>query len=155
MRGFTTENRIIIFGLVISTLLIMAIAIFATVNIQKNLDESYKNFGQVISKTIAVESADLIKDIPKNDVREILKTHADMISKSHRDIVYIEFRDSAGNLVYKTQNKIASSVGISVSSPITNFGAVTIGLSGSIIDKVSSTTRASILFVFTIVLRVI
>ncbi len=33
----------------------------------------------------------------------------------------------------------------------TNIGNVTVGLSGSIVDKVSSTTRASILFVFTIV----
>ena len=31
--SFTTQNRLIIFGLVLSTLLIMAIAIFATVNI--------------------------------------------------------------------------------------------------------------------------
>ena len=33
----------------------------------------------------------------------------------------------------------------------TNIGSVTVGLSGSVVGKVSSTTRASILFVFTIV----
>lgn len=32
-----------------------------------------------------------------------------------------------------------------------NLGSVTVGLSGSIVGKVSSTTRASILFVFVIV----
>ena len=40
--SFTTQNRLIIFGLVLSTLLIMAIAVFATVNIQKNLNESIR-----------------------------------------------------------------------------------------------------------------
>ena len=39
----------------------MAIAIFATVNIQKNLNEVYQNFGQVISKTLAIESVDMTK----------------------------------------------------------------------------------------------
>ena len=148
----TAENRLIIFGLVFSTLLIMAIAVFATTNIQKNLDESYKSFGQVISKTIAVESADLIKDSQKEDVADILKNHANLISQSHKDIVFIEFRDNAGNIVYRTLDKIEpQNQGISVSSPVGDFGSVTVGLSGNIIDKVSSTARASILFVFVIV----
>jgi len=151
-QGNTSENKLIIFGLVFSTLLIMAIAVFATVNIQKNLDESYKNFGQVISKTIAVESADLIKDSQKEDVADILKSHANLISQSHKDIVFIEFRDNAGNIVYRTIDKIESqNQGISFSSPVGDFGSVTVGLSGNLINKVSSTTRASILFVFVIV----
>ena len=45
----TTQNRLIISGLVLSTILIVAIAIFAIFNIQKKLNEGYQNFGQVIS----------------------------------------------------------------------------------------------------------
>ncbi len=151
--SFTTQNRLIVFGLVLSTLLIMAIAIFATVNIQKNLNESYKNFGQVISKTIAIESADLVKNAPKDQTKEILKSHSDLILKSHQDIIFIEFRDFNGNVIYKTdkKNPISQTPNISVSSPMKNIGSVTVGLSGAISDKVSSTTRASILFVFAIV----
>ncbi len=151
--NFTTQNRLIIFGLIFSTILIMAIAVFATVNIQKNLDESYKSFAQVISKTIAIESGDLIKSVPQDQKAEILKSHSDSILKSHQDIVFIEFRDNAGNLIYKSQNKIHNEgkvPSISVSSPMST-GSVAVGLSGSIVDKVSSTTRASILFVFAIV----
>lgn len=158
--SFTTQNRLIVFGLVLSTLLIMAIAIFATVNIQKNLNESYQNFGQVISKILAIESVEITKDAPKNETFQILKSHSDSILKSHQDIVFIEFRDNTGKLIYKAQNNNHKSLkrpNISVSSPMVNvsnganIGSVTVGLSGSIVGKLSSTTRASILFVFVIV----
>ena len=36
--SFTTQNKLIIFGLVLSTLVIMAIAVFSTINIQRNLN---------------------------------------------------------------------------------------------------------------------
>ncbi|MBD5401420.1 HAMP domain-containing protein [bacterium] len=158
--SFSTQNRLIIFGLILSTLLIMAIAIFAMINIQKNLNESYQNFGQVISKILAIESVDMTKNTSQGETFKILKTHSDSILKSHKDIVSIEFRDNDGNLIYKAQNVTRTSPkrpNISVSSPMinisdnTNLGAVTVGLSGSIVGKVSSTTRASILFVFVIV----
>ena len=158
--SFTTQNRLIIFGLVLSTLLIMAIAVFATVNIQNNLNESYQNFGQVISKILAIESVEITKDVPTSEAYQILKAHSDSILKSHQDIVFIEFRNEKGNIIYRTENNSHSSLrrsNISVTSPMVNLltnknmGSVTVGLSGSIVGKVSSTTRASILFVFVIV----
>ena len=158
--SFTTQNRLIIFGLVLSTLLIMAIAVFATVNIQKNLNESYQNFGQVISKILAIESVEITKDASKTQTFDILKSHSDSILKSNEDIVFIEFRAEDGSLIYKAKNKVEDNSkrpSIAFSSPMTNvvdntnIGSVTVGLSGSIVGKVSSTTRASILFVFTIV----
>lgn len=158
--SFSTQNRLIIFGLILSTLLIMAIAVFATINIQKNLNESYQNFGQVISKILSIESYEITKNVPKQEAFNILKNHSDSILKSHQDLVYIEFRDADGKLIYKAKDdKLANNKrsNISVSSPMVNVltnknsGSVTVGLSGSIVGKVSSTTRASILFVFVIV----
>ena len=158
--SFTTQNRLIIFGLVLSTLLIMAIAVFATVNIQKNLNESYQNFGQVISKILAIESVEITKDASKTQTFDILKSHSDSILKSNEDIVFIEFRAEDGSLIYKAKNENDENTkrpSIAFSSPMTNvidntnIGSVTVGLSGSVVGKVSSTTRASILFVFTIV----
>ena len=150
-ENFSTQNRLIIFGLIFSTLLIMAIALFSIFNIQKNLNSSYQNFGQVISKTLAIETADLIKKTSKNEIEQTLKIHSNSILKSHKDIVFIEFRNNEGKLIYKTQNSQKDTAVITVSSPIENFGSVYIGLSGSIIDNIFSTTRASILFVFIIV----
>ncbi|MBR1461206.1 PAS domain-containing protein [bacterium] len=158
--SFTTQNKLIIFGLVLSTLLIMAIALFTTVNIQKNLNSGYQNFGQIISKTLAIESADMINNSDQNHIKEILQTHSDLILKSNKDILFIEFLDKNGKTIYKSQNKsaqISKRPGISVSSPMlsaqngANYGSVNVGLSGTIIDKLSSTARASLLFVFTIV----
>ena len=158
--NFTTQNRLIISGLVLSTLLIMAIAVFATINIQKNLNASYQNFGQVISKILAIESVEMTKNASQRQTFNILKTHSDSILKSHHDIVFIEFRDARGNVIYKAQDESHKSLkrpNIAVSSPMVDIktdatiGSVTVGLSGSIVGKVSSTTRASILFVFVIV----
>ena len=66
--SFTTQNRLIIFGLILSTLLIMAIALFAINNIQKNLDETYQSFGQVLSKTLAIESVEVAKNVSGDKV---------------------------------------------------------------------------------------
>lgn len=154
-QSFSAQNRLIVFGLVFSTMLIMAIAVFSSVNIQKNLNMSYHSFGQVISKTLAVESADLIKNAPDKQKKEILKTHSDLILKSNKDIVFVEFRDKNGKSIYKSSNKnISKKSNISVSSPMKNIqngeniGSVIVGLSGDIAEKLSSTTRATMLFVF-------
>ena len=158
--SFTTQNKLIIFGLVLSTLLIMAIAIFAIVNIQKNLNENYQSFGQVISKTLAIESVEISKDIQTSKNHEAIKEHSESIIKAHPDIVFIEFKNNLGETIFETKNpniKTLPKKSLSVSSPMVdlttdeNIGSVTVGLSGSIISKVSSTTRMSILFVFAIV----
>ncbi len=152
--SLTTQNRLIISGLLLSTFLIVAIAVFAIFNIQKNLNEGYQNFGQIVSKALAIECAELTK----NSSHEILKSHADKIVESHSDIIFIEFRDADGKLLYKT-NSVSKfkpkTPNIIVNSPMTtengiSTGSVTIGLSGNIINQISSTTRASLLFVFTV-----
>lgn len=157
--SLTTQNRLIIFGLLLSTVLIMAIAVFSVLNIQKKLNEGYQNFGQVISKTLAIESNELTKNIPDEEIYNTLKSHTDSILKSHNDIVFIEFTDNSGNVIYSGKNEAHKSTqrpNITVSSPLTDvinnspIGSVTVGLSGNIISQISSTTRASLLFVFAV-----
>lgn len=155
--SLTTQNRLIIFGLILSTLLIMAIAVFSVLNIQKKLNEGYHNFGQVISKTLAIESNELTKNLPANEIYNTLKSHTDSILKSHNDIVFIEFTDKDGKIIYSGKNEAHTSSqkpNITVSSPLmvsnSPVGSVTVGLSGNIISQISSTTRASLLFVFAV-----
>ena len=159
--SLTTQNRLIIFGLVLSTVLIVAIAVFAIFNIQKKLNEGYQNFGQVISKTLAIESVEITKGLTKQQVYNTLKSHTDSILKSHDDIVFIEFKDSNGRIIYSGKNpnynKLKRS-NITVTSPMNEeksgvfkyAGSVTVGLSGNIITQISSTTRNSLMFVFTV-----
>ena len=155
--SLTTQNRLIISGLVLSTILIVAIAVFAIFNIQRKLNEGYQNFGQVVSRALAIECGELALHASKNEIYNTLKTHADTIVSSHNDIVFIEIRDADGKLIYRTDTpsdfqKVSN---ITVSSPMfldksTNTGSVIVGLSGSIISQISSTTRASLLFVFAV-----
>lgn len=156
--SLTTQNRLIISGLLLSTILIVAIAVFAIFNIQKNLNEGYQNFGQIVSKALAIECTELVEHSSNSRNKETLKTHADTIVASHSDIIFIEFRNSDGQLLYRTgaeQNSSLKTSNIIVSSPMINssginIGSVTVGLSGSIISQISSTTRASLLFVFSV-----
>ena len=159
--SLTTQNRLIIFGLILSTVLIIFIAIFAIFNIQKKLNEGYKSFGQVISKILAIESMEITKGLNTDRVKETLKAHSESILKSHNDIVLIEFKDKDGNIIYSGKNdthKNTKRANITVTSPLEalgeknnpNIGSVTVALSGNIINQISSTTRASLLFVFTI-----
>lgn len=156
--SLTTQNRLIISGLLLSTILIVAIAVFAIFNIQKNLNEGYQNFGQIVSKALAIECTELVEHTSNSRNKETLKTHADTIVASHSDIIFIEFRNSDGKLLYRTgaeQNSSLKTSNIIVSSPMinsigTNIGSVTVGLSGNIISQISSTTRASLLFVFSV-----
>lgn len=156
--SLTTQNRLIISGLLLSTILIVAIAVFAIFNIQKNLNEGYQNFGQIVSKALAIECTELVEHSSNSRNKETLKTHADTIVASHSDIIFIEFRNSDGKLLYRTgaeQNSNLKTSNIIVSSPMINssginIGSVTIGLSGNIISQISSTTRASLLFVFSV-----
>ena len=156
--SLTTQNRLIVFGLLISTLLIMAIAVFSVLNIQNKLNEGYQNFGQVLSKALAIEGNEITRDLNKQEIYETLKGHTDTILRSHNDIVLIEFADKDGNIIYSGQNQSHKSdkkPNITVSSPMIDdadspIGSVTVALSGNIISQISSTTRASLLFVFAI-----
>lgn len=136
--------------------MIVAIAIFAIFNIQKKLNEGYQNFGQVISKTLAIESVEITKNLSANKAKETLKAHSESILKSNNDIVFIEFRDKDGNLIFSGKSN-SQTAAVRVTSPLTisenetPVGAVTVGLSGNIISQIKSTTRASLLFVFMMV----
>ena len=153
----STQNKLIISGLVLSTVLIVAIAFFAIFNIQKNLNEGYQSFGQIVSKALAIEGTELASRMSEDEFSKALKEHIDNIVVTHNDIIFIEFKNENGKLLYKSSvdDNFASKIpNIIVSSPMANknenFGSVTVGLSGNIIDQISSTTRASLLFVFSV-----
>lgn len=159
--SLTTQNRLIISGLILSTILIVFIAIFAIFNIQKKLNEGYKNFGQVISKILAIETLELTRGLTNTQAQETLQLHYEGVLKSHNDIVLLEFKDNNGNIVYSGRNdahKNTKRANITVTSPVninnkgieTTVGSVTVALSGNIINQISSTTRASLMFVFAI-----
>ena len=154
--SLTTQNRLIISGLVFSTILIVAIAFFAIFNIQKRLNTGYQNFGQVVSKMLAIEYNEIQNKSSSSDFLSKLKTYTDTIVSTHSYIVFVEFDDTNGNLIYKAGDQSFQKANITVNSQIVSkdgklTGSVTVGLSGKIINQISNTTRASMMFVFAIV----
>lgn len=159
-KGMTAQNRLILLGLVLSTVLIILVALSSVYIIQKKLNQGYRNFGQIIAKTLAIESYEITKDIPEYAKFETLRSHAHSILKSNDDIAYIEFKDTNSNIIYSSKDDYPKNVGkgqlIKVSSPLITknlsdasvIGSVEIGLSGNIINHITSTTRAMLFIAF-------
>lgn len=156
--SLTAQNRLILTGLTLSTIFIVFIAIFSIFNIQKMIKEGYQSFGESLSGTLAIESVELIKGLPQEEVKQTLEDHSSLLINEHSDIVLIEFRDTDGNLLATTKNSyIKKKPAITVSSPLKvsnddkDYGSVTVGLSGSVVSKITATSRNSLMMVFSLV----
>lgn len=156
-KDLTVQNKLIIIGLTVSTLLIFAIAGFAITKIQQRLADGYTNFGQILTKTLAIESFELTKDYGRAQKQRILKAHARSIMANNTEISLIEFKDDK-NIVYSTKENFperSKKTKIIVDSPIVNpegqiIGSVLVGFSGDMISSVTKTTKNSMSIVFTL-----
>lgn len=158
-RGMTAQTRLILAGLGVSTAFILLTAGFATYSITQNMNEAYRNFAQVLAKTLAIEGVEVTKEMPELAKYEALRTNVVPILQSNEDIAYIIFKDNKSKIIYSSKDDYsqkAETALIPVSSPMKvktptdtiNVGSVEIGLSRGIIDKVSATSKASIAIVF-------
>lgn len=159
--SLSTQNKFILLGLVMSTLLIIIVAIFAIINIQKKLDSSYREFAQIMTKTLAIESVQITKDIPNVDKISTLREHTSSIITSNKDISFIEFLDNQNNVIYSTKNDYpvrARETRITISSPLMVttdtgsqlIGSVIVGLAGNGIKSISAATRNSLFGIFSV-----
>lgn len=155
----TTQNRLIILGLLSTTIVMLCIGAFAVNKIQKHLDTAYKNFGQIISKTLAIESVEITKDIPELSKYDTLRSHSLSILGSNDDISFIEFKDNNSRVIYSSKEdyaKRSEAAKIAVSSPMILkegvsskvVGSVMVGLSGTIIGSITDTTTTSLIMIF-------
>ncbi len=155
----TDQNKLILSGVIVSTIIIVALAVISIGNIQKKLYEGYSNFGQLLTKTLAIQTYELTRDMPPEMRNTILKTHSDSIIKTNKDISYLNFKDANGKVIYSTNKEFTSRLDgtkINISSPIKDsFGKVTgsvdIGLTADMARDVVKATKNSMLFIFTLV----
>lgn len=158
-KGMTAQTRLILAGLSVSTVFILLAAGFATYSISQNMNNAYKNFGQVLSKTLAIEGVEVTKDVPELAKYDALRANSISVLKSNDDIAFIVFKDNKSKVIYTSKDDYpeqAEKARITVSSPMVvknmansvNVGSVTVGLSGSIMDKVSTTSNTSLAIVF-------
>lgn len=158
-RSINAQTRLIITGLIVSTIFIFLAACFATYSITTNMNSAYRNFAQIIAKTLAIEGVEVTKDVPELAKYDALRTNAVSILNSNDDIAYIIFKDNKSKVIYTSKDDYpeqAERARIPVSSPMIvkngsvkqNVGSVDVGLSGNIVDKVTTTTQASVTIVF-------
>ena len=158
-KKLTTQSKLIVAGMALSTLFIALLAYFAIFEIEHALNSGYRNFASIISKTLAIESEEITKDIPDLEKYETLRNHSKSILKNNTDISYVEFRDKNSRLIYSSKDDFPSKYetdAIKASAPlkITNLGqvdttgSVMVGLSGKTLNKIVGTTKVSMIFVF-------
>ena len=159
--SISTQNKLILLGLVVSTVLIVGLAVFAITNIQEKISEVYRGFGEILTKTLAIESVEITKDVQEFDRFSTLQNHSRSIINSNNEIAFIEFRDNQNNVIYSTKNdypqraqkaQITSFAQMisDIDGLKTNIGKVTVGLSGGASKDISHATRNSMLVVFTV-----
>ena len=157
--NLNTQNKMILLGMVASTVLIFGIALFLTNKVQEKLSQSYNELAQLLTKTIAIESVELIKNIDEPKKYDALAYHTDLILETNDSISFIEFKNDKGQIIFSskdTQDSKATQTKSSVSAPmsiktdngIKNIGSVTVGFSGKMIKSVILATKNSMFFVF-------
>ena len=158
-KSISAQTRLIVTGLMFSTAFILCAAFFATYSIGVNMNKAYRNFAQVLAKTLAIEGVEVTKEVPPLAKYDALRTNAVSILNSNDDISYIIFKDNTSKVIYSSKDDYpeqAAKARIPVSSPMVIkdggskqiVGSVEVGLSGSITDKVTTTSRVSIIIVF-------
>ena len=156
--NLTTQNKLILTALIFSTILIIAIAFWAVNKIKIELDESYRSFGQLLTKTLAVQNYEIAKNINPTTLG-FVKAHVNSILSSTNDISYITFKNKLGDVIYSTiesYNKRAQKADTNISSPMLDengkvIGTVEVGLSADLAKNVTHTTKNSMLTVFSLV----
>lgn len=130
------------------------------------MNSAYKNFAQVLSKTLAIEGVEVTKEVPELAKYDALRANSVSVLNSNDDIAFIIFKDNKSKIIYSSKDDYpdqAEKARITVSSPMVvknlgnsvNVGSVTVGLSGSIIDRVSATSKTSLAVVFVLAWLVI
>ena len=102
--SISTQNKLILLGLVISTVLIVGLAVFAITNIQQKISEVYAGFGEILTKTLAIESVEITKDVQEFDKFSTLQAHTRSIINSNNEIAFIEFKDADNKIIYSSKN---------------------------------------------------
>lgn len=157
----SAQKRLVILGFTFSTMLIGLVFLLAVFSISDNLNKCYKYFGQIISKSLAIECVEMTKGLSENTLYNTLRTHTISILESNDDMAFIEFRDNKDNIIYssKKDNMCPKRIArINVSSSMLSYdtgnqkivGSVSVGLTGSVIDSISFMTRLSLLIAFII-----
>ncbi len=154
--NISTQNKLIAIGLIVSTAIIMAVSYFAIDKIREELYENYANSGQILGRTIAIQSYELMKNSKNVSEENLFKYHTKLVMEGNSDISFITHKDTNKNVIYssitdfpKRKNETKTTLTTPVIDEKGNIkGYVEIGLNANLAKSISNTTKNSMLVVF-------
>lgn len=158
--NINSQNKLIMFGTLLSSILIVLLAWFVINNSQKTILNNYHDFGIMMTKTLSVDGSEIIKENKGKSIYNKLALHSDYIADNNKDISYIIYTDTSGNIIYSNKNKFhdKNSKTINISQPIIDYsspnkdvlGQVNIAMTGHTMKDVGNATRNLMLIIFSI-----
>ena len=160
--NISTQNKLIMLGSLLSSILIVLTAWIVIDNTQKTMMDSYHNFGLMLAKTLAVENIDTLSAPIDKETKQKLQLGIKSIIKNNKDISYVVFRSPQGkvlfsnkqpNLTREEMQKI-----IDLNTPVISekngqdevIGSVQLGLTGNTMHMMGKATRNLMIVIFTV-----
>lgn len=104
LLNLNTQNKLIIFGIIISSVVVVFTAWLVISSNQKTIMESYHNFGRVVAKSLAPESVDILSNNSLKDSRIILSRLSTSIIENNKDIELILIRNNKGEIIFASED---------------------------------------------------
>lgn len=148
------HTKIILSGLIVGSALVGACGFYVINDIQIKTDKSYYAFAQLITKSIASQTADL-KNMNNSEKSRIISKRLIPFFNKNEDVSYIEYKDEKNNIIYSSKTDfpiIDDDTKISVSSPVYTdnkiTGSITVGMTGKGAMLFSTSAKKSMFGIF-------
>lgn len=160
--NISTQNKLIILGSLLSSILIVITAWIVIDNTQKTMIKSYHNFGLMLAKTLAVENIDTLSAKIDDQTKQKLELGIKSIIRNNKDISYVIFRDPQGKVLFSnkqpnlTRDELQKIIDLNTPVVVERngqeevIGSVQLGLTGNTMNMVGKATRNLMIIVFTV-----
>ncbi|MCQ2957607.1 MAG: cell wall metabolism sensor histidine kinase WalK [Candidatus Gastranaerophilales bacterium] len=154
--SMNNQSKTIIIFWFLSSLLIFFTAFVIIGKTQKTISTSYRNFGKMLTQTLASESVDIIKDLPEEEKQVKLEHYSKKLMKDNQEIEYIEYKNNASDVYFSIGEKsdFVNKNSFNIDTPLylnnKIVGAVHVVFTGKSMTDVSNAARNSIIIIFTI-----
>lgn len=159
LLNLNTQNKLIIFGIIICSVVIVFTAWLVINSNQKTIMESYHNFGRVVAKSLAPESVDILSNNDLKTSRQKLDRLSESIIENNQDISMILIRNNDGEIIYSSkditkikdldkQEKVVAQMHENNDPDGETIGTVDVFLTSHTKKKVEKTTRNSLSIIF-------
>lgn len=131
------QTKFLLTGIILNTLLVGGFGCYVVNDIQNKTDKSYAEFAQLMTKSIAAQTADVIHS-DFSEKSNLLGQRLLPFFNKNEDVSFIEFKDKKNNIIYSSKADVSGETTnsqISISSPVIFdnkiIGSVTVGMTGT------------------------